>query len=101
MDSGKQSVSAVEQLFDQIRINSEEVLKQAESLSSINERLLQSAHKVTAEMDTVAAISEKSTASVQEVFTSADDQQKRVSSMIESIEELTELMKILDQDINR
>ena len=101
VDSGKQSVSAVEQLFDQIRINSEEVLKQAESLSSINERLLQSAHKVTAEMDTVAAISEKSTASVQEVFTSADDQQKRVSSMIESIEELTELMKILDQDINR
>ena len=96
VDSGKQSVSAVELLFDQIRINSEEVLKQAESLSSINERLLQSAHKVTEEMDTVAAISEKSAASVQEVLNNANHQQKRVSSMIESIEELTELMKILD-----
>jgi len=91
----------VEQLFDQINVNSEEVLKQAETLSFINERLLQSAHKVTEEMSTVAAISEKSSASVQEVFANADIQQNRVSDMITSIKELTELMQILAQDINQ
>ena len=99
--SGKQSVSIVEQLFNQIKINSEEVLNQAESLSLINERLLQSAHKVTDEMSTVAAISEKSSASVQEVLANADIQQNRISSMIESIEELTDLMKTLDQNMNQ
>ncbi|HOQ37649.1 MAG TPA: methyl-accepting chemotaxis protein [Acetivibrio sp.] len=101
VDSGKQSVNMVEQLFDQINVNSEEVLKQAETLSFINERLLQSAHKVTEEMSTVAAISEKSSASVQEVFANADIQQNRVSDMITSIKELTELMQILAQDINQ
>jgi len=99
--SGKQSVSIVEQLFNQIKINSEEVLNQAESLSLINERLLQSAHKVTDEMSTVAAISEKSSASVQGVLANADIQQNRISSMIESIEELTDLMKTLDQNMNQ
>lgn len=100
VDSGKQSVNTVEQLFDQIKINSEEVLKQAESLSFINERLLQSAHKVTEEMGKVATISEKSAKSVQEILASADEQQKRVGSMVTSVEELTELMRILDEDIN-
>jgi methyl-accepting chemotaxis protein len=99
--SGKQSVGTVEQLFNQIKTNSEEVLKQAESLNSINERLLQSAHKVAGEMETVAAISEKSSASVQEVLANADIQQSQIGSMIESIEELTELMKTLDRDINQ
>ena len=99
--SGKQSVGLVEQLFDQIKINSEEVLKQAETLSLINARLLQSAHKVAEEMGTVATISEKSSASVQEVLANANEQQKSVSSMIASIEELTELMKTLNQNINK
>lgn len=99
--SGKQSVSIVEQLFDQIKTNSEEVLKQAESLSFMNERLLQSAHKVTEEMGTVAGISDESSASVEEVLTNADVQQNQVNSMIASIEELTELMKTLDQLVNQ
>jgi len=98
---GKESVIIAEQMFDQIKTNSEEVLKQAESLSCINERLLQSAHKVAEEMGTVAAISDKSSASIQGVLANADVQQKRVSSMVESIEELTELMKTLEQNINR
>ncbi len=98
---GKESASIAEQLFDQIKTNSEEVLKQAESLSCINERLLQSAHKVAEEMGTVAAISDKSSASVQGVLANADVQQKRVSSMVESIEDLTKLMKTLDQNINQ
>lgn len=101
VDSGKQSVSIVEQLFDQIKINSEEVLNQAESLSTINERLLQAAHKVTEEMGIVAAISEKSAASVQDVLSNADEQQKRVDSIRESTEELTDLMKTLNQNITQ
>ncbi len=101
VDFGKQSVNAVEQLFDQININSEEVLSQAESLSIINEQLLQSAHKVAEEMKTVAAISEKSSASVQEVLANADVQQSQVGSMIESIGDLTELAKALEEDIKQ
>ena len=77
------------------------MFKQAESLSFINERLLQSAHKVTEEMGTVATISDKSSASIQEVLVNADIQQNRVSSMISSIEELTKLMKTLDHNINQ
>jgi methyl-accepting chemotaxis protein len=98
--AGKESVNMVEQLFDQIKTNSEEVLMQAESLNLVNERLLQSANKVTKEMGTVAAISDESAASVQKVLASADDQQNRVDSMVASIEELTELMKTLDKLVN-
>jgi len=98
---GKESVVIAEKMFDQIKTNSEEVLNQAESLRCINERLLQSAHNVAEEMGTVAAISDKSSASIQEVLANADVQQKRVSSMVERIEELTELMKTLDHNINR
>lgn len=101
VDSGKQSVSVVEQLFDQINKNSEEVLSQAESLTFINERLLHAAHKVTEEMGIVAAISEKSAASVQDVLSNADNQQNSVNSIIASTEELTDLMKTLKQDMNQ
>lgn len=99
--SGRQSVNIVEQLFDQIKINSEEVLKQAESLSFMNKRLLQSAHQVAEEMGTVAAISDKSSASVYGVLVNADVQQNQVNSMVSSIEELTELMKTLAQLIKQ
>lgn len=98
--SGKQSVNVVEQLFELIKTNSEEVLSQAESLNLINEKLLQSANKVSKEMGIVATISDKSSASVQGVLSNADDQQHRVNSMVTSIEALTELMKTLDQLVN-
>lgn len=98
--SGKQSVNVVEQLFEMIKTNSEEVLSQAESLNIINEKLLQSANKVSKEMVVVADISEKSSASVQDVLANVDQQQSRVNSMVTSIEALTELMKTLEQLVN-
>lgn len=98
--SGKQSANVVEQLFELIKTNSEEVLTQAESLNLVNEKLLQSANKVSKEMGIVATISDKSSASVQAVLSNADNQQNRVNSMVTSIEALTDLTKTLDQLIN-
>jgi methyl-accepting chemotaxis protein len=51
-------------------------------------------------MVVVADISEKSSASVQDVLANVDQQQSRVNSMVTSIEALTELMKTLEQLVN-
>lgn len=93
---GKQSAESVQNLFAGINANTAEVLEQAQQICQMNEQLQQSSQKVLEEITTVAAFTEQSAASVEEVLTSADVQQQHVSDIVESIRQLTELTNKLE-----
>lgn len=101
VDSGKRSTEAIEQLFRRIDANSAEVLGQAERLQEMNRSLLTSAQKVNDEMASVAAISEQSAASVEEVLASADVQHNRVENIAASVSQLYELTRKLDDLVKK
>lgn len=94
--SGRRTADQVEQLFEQIRTSTEDVLRQAEQLKKRNEQLLISSGQVTDETGKVAAISEQSSASVEEVLASAEMQLQRVNNIVSSITKLTELTAKLE-----
>jgi len=66
-------------------------LQQAEQLKERNEQLLHSSVQVNDETGKVAAISEQSAASVEEVLASAETQLQRVYNIVSSITQLNEL----------
>lgn len=97
--SGKHTVDQVEQLFEQIRINTEDVLQQAEHLRERNEQLLTSSAQVSEETGKVAAISQQSAASIEEVLASAEVQLERINNIVSSITQLNELTAKLENMI--
>ena|GEM_PF-2157432 len=66
-------------------------MQQAEQLKERNEQLLHSSVQVNDETGKVAAISEQSAASVEEVLASAETQLQRVYNIVSSITQLNEL----------
>lgn len=88
VESGRKSAESVDQLFEVINTNTAEVMEQAENLQRMNQQLQMSSQKVAEEMTSVAAITEESAASVQQVLASAEVQQKRVEDIVDSIRQL-------------
>jgi methyl-accepting chemotaxis protein len=91
VESGKKSTDSVNQLFEVINTNTAEVMEQAEHLQRMNQQLQISSQRVAEEMTSVAAITEESAASVQEVLASAEVQQHRVQDIVDSIRQLNGL----------
>ncbi|MCL6603434.1 MAG: hypothetical protein K6T94_11205 [Paenibacillus sp.] len=96
---GKDSADNVEQLFAGIQSNTSEVLEQAEHIRDMNRMLLQSSQKVLNEITTVAAFTEESAASVEEVLASTNVQQQNVADIVQSISRLRVLMNTLEEVI--
>ncbi|UQZ36777.1 methyl-accepting chemotaxis protein [Paenibacillus sp. PK3_47] len=94
--AGKTSAGNVEQLFTGIHANTAEVLHQAEQIREMNTRLQQSSQTVLNEITAVAAFTEQSAASVEEVLASAAVQQQNVAGIAQSINRLQELMNKLE-----
>ncbi|NOV01834.1 methyl-accepting chemotaxis protein [Paenibacillus planticolens] len=101
VESGKKSAESVDQLFEVINTNTVEVMEQAENLQRMNQQLQLSSQKVAEEMTSVAAITEQSAASVQQVLASAEVQQKRVEDIVDSISQLNGLTKDLQHLIEK
>lgn len=99
--TGKHTADQVEQLFEQIRTNTEDVLHQAEQLKNRNVQLLASSAQVSEEMGKVAIISEQSAASIEEVLASAEVQLERVNNIVSSITQLNELAAKLESLVTR
>ncbi|WP_433944295.1 methyl-accepting chemotaxis protein [Paenibacillus sp. SN-8-1] len=96
---GKESVQRVEQLFDGIHANTAEVLRQAEQIRDMNTQLQQSSQTVLQEVTTVAAFTEESAASVEEVLASSHAQQQHVVDIVDYIKQLNEMMSKLEEVI--
>ncbi|MGO4274474.1 methyl-accepting chemotaxis protein, partial [Paenibacillus sp. TAF58] len=101
VESGKKSAESVDQLFEVINNNTAEVMEQAENLQRMNAQLLTSSQRVAEEMTSVAAITEQSAASVQEVLASAEVQQRRVEDIVDSIRQLNGLTHDLQHLIEK
>jgi methyl-accepting chemotaxis protein len=101
VESGKKSTDSVNQLFEVINTNTAEVMAQAEHLQRMNQQLQVSSQRVAEEMTSVAAITEESAASVQEVLASAEVQQHRVQDIVDSIRQLNGLTQDLKHLIEK
>ncbi|OCT15858.1 hypothetical protein A8709_09535 [Paenibacillus pectinilyticus] len=101
VESGKKSTDSVNELFEIINKNTAEVMEQAGHLQRMNQQLQVSSQRVAEEMTSVAAITEESAASVQEVLASAEVQQHRVQDIVSSIRQLNGLTKDLKQLIDK
>lgn len=101
VESGKKSTDSVNQLFEVINTNTSEVMAQAEHLQRMNQQLQVSSKRVAEEMTSVAAITEESAASVQEVLASAEVQQHRVQDIVDSIRQLNGLTQDLKHLIEK
>ncbi|CAN7177550.1 methyl-accepting chemotaxis protein [Paenibacillus sp. LjRoot153] len=101
VESGKKSTVSVNQLFEVINSNTAEVMEQAGHLQRMNQQLQISSQRVAEEMTSVAAITEESAASVQEVLASAEVQQHRVQNIVDSIRQLNGLTQDLKHLIEK
>lgn len=90
-ETGIVVTSSVEELFAKINSNSADVLNHAENLRAMNESLKVSSQTVMDEMTSVASVTEQSSASVEQVLASAEEQNNRVGEIVESIRELNAL----------
>ncbi|USB32814.1 methyl-accepting chemotaxis protein [Paenibacillus sp. YPG26] len=93
---GKESALSVEQLFDGIHANTAEVLRQAEQIRDMNARLQQSSETVLQEVTTVAAFTEESAASVEQVLASSHAQQQHIVDMVNWVNQLSGMMNKLE-----
>ncbi|UKS26334.1 methyl-accepting chemotaxis protein [Paenibacillus sp. HWE-109] len=101
VESGKKSAESVDQLFEVIHRNTAEVMEQAENLQQMNNLLHSSSQRVAEEMTSVAAITQQSAASVEQVLASAEVQQKRVEDIVDSIRQLNGLTHDLQHLIEK
>lgn len=95
--SGKHSADEIEQLFVNIKENSEAAFVQSEQLEAMNVDIQQASSHVLNEVTSVAAITEQTSASVEEVLSSAELQQQRIQEIVNSINRLSELTVKLNE----
>lgn len=95
--AGKESSIIAEQLFTEIHLNTAEVLEHAEQVRGVTENLQAASQTVVQEVSTVAAFTEESAASVQQVLASSQEQQRHVEDIADSIKQLQQLMDQLEE----
>ncbi|MHA0856932.1 methyl-accepting chemotaxis protein [Paenibacillus sp. CMAA1364] len=96
VETGKNSTNEIALLFDGIRNNTQQVLEQAQDLQHRNEHIYQSSSFVLGEVNSVASITEESTAAIEQVLASAEIQQQHVSETVDGISHLNTLAVTLD-----
>ncbi len=95
--AGKESSIIAEQLFSEIDLNTAELLEQAEQVRGVTESLHAASQTVVQEISAVAAFTEQSAASVQEVLASSHEQQQHVEDIAGSIRQLHALTAKLEE----
>lgn len=95
--SGKESSIIAQQLFTTIDLNTAELLEQIEQSRGLTESLHAESQAVVQEVNTVAAFTEESASSVQEVLASSQEQQRHVEDITYSIKQLQQLMVKLEE----
>ncbi|MDF2921535.1 MAG: hypothetical protein K0R57_449 [Paenibacillaceae bacterium] len=93
---GSREAMEVRELFGQMANNSSQVLHQAEELKQLNSQLEGSSRVMVAEVVSIAAATEETAASVQEVLASAEMQQHQMEAISYSSYELEALTEKLD-----
>lgn len=84
-------------IFTSIMDNMQQVAGQAIEIEAMLSKLQASSQGVVLEISNISAVTEQSSASVQEITASVEDQRHRVAEISKSFEELEALMKRLDE----
>ncbi|MUT64837.1 methyl-accepting chemotaxis protein [Paenibacillus sp. NEAU-GSW1] len=101
VETGKGSAGSVAELFTGIQSNAMELQTQAGHVHELNAKLNTASETVVQEVETVAAFTEQSAASVEEVLASSLEQQRFVEDIVTSIVQLQELMNKLEQTLEQ
>lgn len=101
IEQSQLSVFASEQLFEQIAENTYEVVRQASEVNENTDLIQHSSEVIVYEVSDISSITQQSSASVEQILVSMEEQREKVSSIVASFEELDELIKSLEMMSNK
>lgn len=96
VESSKHATENVEGIFKQIMSNTKDVQSKANSVNDLVQQLQHSSNNIVGEITSISSITEQSTASVEEVLASMEEQDKQIYSIEESFKELESMTKGLE-----
>jgi len=89
------STDKVSEVFNNIAVNSKGVVKYSDEVSEIIKQIQGMSNEIVIELNGISATTQESTASVEEVMARVDEQNNRISSVVNSFRELDEMMSSL------
>lgn len=95
-----QVTSDAEEVFKQIFQNTGNVVDQSDSVKSLIETLKTDSAKIVQEIDSVSRVTEGSSASIEEILASVEEQNERMRDIVSSFEELEKLTQELNNLVN-
>jgi methyl-accepting chemotaxis protein len=92
MERSKQSVIVSRQLLDQIGSNSKDVVDQASVVGDKTMLLREAAGSIVEEVSAISSVTQQSSASVEQILASMDEQRHMVDKIVSSFQELDHLI---------
>jgi len=89
------STDKVSEVFNNIAVNSKEVVNYSENVNEMIKHIQSMSNKIVIELSGISATTQESTVSIEEVLARADEQNSRVSNIVNSFEELDAMMNNL------
>lgn len=96
VESSKHATENVEGIFKQIMSNTKDVQSKANSVNDLVQQLQHASNNIVGEITSISSITEQSTASVEEVLASMEEQDKQIYSIEESFKELESMTEGLE-----
>ncbi|MFA9556275.1 methyl-accepting chemotaxis protein [Evansella sp. AB-rgal1] len=100
VNTSLQVTSEAEQVFNQIYLNTDNVVDQSGSVKSLIETLKIDSAKIVQEIDSISRVTEGSSASIEEILASVDEQNERMRDIVSSFTELEKLTQDLNNLVN-
>ncbi|KEO83517.1 methyl-accepting chemotaxis protein [Tumebacillus flagellatus] len=95
MLSSKKATQQAEQIFEHIMSNTDHVVRQASDVQTMVQNLIASANVTIDEVTSISAVTEQTSAAVQEVLTSVEEQYSRIEEVVDSFQNLENLISQL------
>ncbi|PWK15677.1 methyl-accepting chemotaxis protein [Tumebacillus permanentifrigoris] len=92
MISSKEATKHAEQIFEHIMDNTDKVVRQASDVQTMVQNLISSANVTIDEVTSISSVTEQTSAAVQEVLASVEEQSRRVDEVVDSFNELDNLI---------
>ncbi len=93
VNGSRKATESVEQVFKEVSRNTKQIVQQSEIVDQLIHKLQDSSQTITNEITSIAAIKEENMASVEEIQASLEHQDKNVSDIVTSFNELDNLTK--------
>ncbi|MBL0388694.1 hypothetical protein JJB07_18975 [Tumebacillus sp. ITR2] len=95
MLSSKKATQQAEQFFEHIMSNTDNVVRQANDVQMMVQNLIASSNVTIDEVTSISSVTEQTSAAVQEVLTSVEEQYSRIEEVVDSFNNLENLISQL------